>query len=329
MRSLAKLPMITLGLNVADSTLRPKRYGDAIEHCSVALEGCWELYRDCQDTSLAFQCVSMYLSLPLKTIIEDSSIYRKEALNLATQYALLKTLLGWIHVGPAGTIPYAKDAVALSKDTGDISLQLSAYSKLAWTYFYDQKYPQALATAQEAEAIMQQYQKIQNAEPLRPCVQGGTYSTLALMQARNRRSPDTALGKAMEVDPGNEVYNFMEFTQSILAHEAGLTYCYQGNQGKAMEWLEKRVDPKTLLSKVPQSERLRVRTVNTMALSSLKAKDRDMSKTIYFWTAGIEGAKAIKSETRFADAVSTYELMEFVWPDEKRILDLRDHIVHW
>ena len=133
----------------------------------------------------------------MQRIINDSSTYRQEALDLATRYALLKTLLGWILMSLTDVIPYAQNAVVLSKETGDLSLQLSAYSKLAWAYFYDKKYPLALTTAHQAASLLQHYQQHTHAEPLHPNMRGGTYSTLALMQASNRQSPDLALGNAL------------------------------------------------------------------------------------------------------------------------------------
>jgi hypothetical protein len=84
-------------------------------------------------------------------------LYRAEALDLAARYALVKTLLGWICVGPTATIQYAKEAVALSNETGDISLQLSALSKLAWAYFYTKNYKPALTIANQAETLLQSY----------------------------------------------------------------------------------------------------------------------------------------------------------------------------
>ncbi|MBV9228090.1 MAG: helix-turn-helix transcriptional regulator [Chloroflexi bacterium] len=328
--ALATLPMITLGLTTSKGTIQPAQYGKALAHCTASLEACWELSKskEAGDLTLAFECISKYLPV-LETIARNSSQYRKEALDLAARCALVKTFLGWQCAGPKETIQYARDAVARSKDTGNISLQLSAYSKLAWAYFHDKQYMPALATAQEAEAHLDQYLRLPNTQPLHPCIQGGTYSTLALMQATNRQSPDVALGKATEADPGNESYAFMDFKQSNLLLETGWTYCYQGNQAKAMETLEKRVDPKTLSPKIPQSELGRIATINTMALSSLRAKDRDMEKTIYLWVAGIEGAKTLKSEQRFIDSVMTHEFMEIAWPGEQRIMNLRDLIVHW
>jgi transcriptional regulator with XRE-family HTH domain len=327
---LATLPMITLNLSTPRRTLLPAQYGNALAHCAVGLEACWEMSKssEASDITLAFQSASAYIPI-LEAIANNASLYRQDALDLAARYALVKTFLGWQCAGPAATISYAKDAVTRGKETGDISLQLSACSKLAWAYFHDKKYKLALLAAQEAEAILQRYSRTPYAEPLHPCIRGGTYSTLALMQATCRQSPDTALGKVLEVDPGNESYAFMDFKRSNLFLEVGWTYCYQGDRVKSMEWLTKRVDPETLSCKMPQSELGRIATINTMALSSLKAKDRDIEQTTHLWVAGIEGAKSLKSEQRFTDAVATYELMEVVWPGERRITDLRDHVVHW
>jgi hypothetical protein len=265
----------------------------------------------------------------LETIARDASQYRQEALNLAARYALVKTILGWHRVGPLATVQYAKDAVLLSQETGDISLQLSAFSKLAWTLFFGKQYLPALQTAQEAEARLQEHLQRKDAPPLHPCVFGQTHMNLALMQAKNGRAPDTALGMATEIDPGNEVYAFIEFTRSDLPRQEGQVYCYQGNQAKAMEMLEQQVDPQTLALRVPQSETARLEMINAMALSSLKAKDRNMEQTIHFWTAGIEGAKALKSEKNLGEALTIYEYMEIVWFGEKRIADLRELTEHW
>jgi transcriptional regulator with XRE-family HTH domain len=328
--SLATLPMITLGLTIPGSTVQPAQYGQALAQCAASFEACWALYRsnEAGDVALAFKSVSKYLP-ELETIARNSSQYRQEALDLATRYALLQTLIGWTHVGPTETMQYARHAVDLSRETGDISLQLSAYIKLAWGYFYLKQDPLALTTMQKAEALLQQYLRHPNAQSLHPVVQSTTYSSLALMQARNGRSPDLALGKVSEVDPGEEPFAVMNAKRSTLLLEAGWAYCCYGDQIKAMQILEQRVDPETLAPKIAQSEMGRVETINVMALSSLRAKDRDMEKTIHLWTAGIEGARARGDEQRFLEAVTIYELMDVVWPAEPRIKDLRDLIVHW
>jgi hypothetical protein len=43
----------------------------------------------------------------------------------------------------------------------------------------------------------------------------------------------------------------------------------------------------------------------------------------------VEGARALKHEFGFSQAIENFEAMELVWPGEKRIAALRDHISHW
>jgi hypothetical protein len=107
--------------------------------------------------------------------------------------------------------------------------------------------------AQEApqyrrEALLQEHTHLSNAQPLHPHLQDGTYSTLALMQAKNGQASDVAVAKANASDLGVESYAFMDFTQSSRVLETGLTYYYQGNHAKTMETLEQRVDSETLSS---------------------------------------------------------------------------------
>src|SRR5579864_2070207 len=110
---LASIPMISLGKT---QSLKASRYEEILRFCTVALEGCWELYRggDPDGTSHAFECSSTYVPL-LEVIAHNSSQFRKEALELATQYALLQTMLGWSCIGAKETLGYAKHALSLSR----------------------------------------------------------------------------------------------------------------------------------------------------------------------------------------------------------------------
>ncbi len=60
-----------------------------------------------------------------------------------------------------------------------------------------------------------------------------------------------------------------------------------------------------------------------MTLASLKAKKRDMDEVIYYWTATAEGTKALRSQGMLDEVHGLYDMMEVVWPDERRIKDLR------
>lgn len=322
--ALATLPMLTLGLSMPGKVVPPAQYGQAIAHCTASLEACWQLCYsgNADDNRLAFKSVSTYLGL-LKTIVKNSPQYRREALDLATRYALLKTLLGWRCVASHETLPYAQEALALSKENGDLELQLSAYSKLAWTYFYNKQFPQALTTAQTAEALVLQQARLLDAAPLHPVVQAGTYSTLGLMLARNNMEPDSAVERAEAIDPGDGSYALMTSQRSALLLEAGWAYYLAGDQVKAMEKLEQRVDPKTLVPKIAQSEGGRMTTINVMTLSSLMIKDRDLERTLHLATEAITGAVGHQHIRRISECMTIQEYMEIAWPQEERVRQLR------
>jgi hypothetical protein len=279
------------------------------------------------DIPLAFQYVSKYLPL-LKTIAKDSALYRKEALHLAAQYAVLHTLLGRACVGLAEVTLYAKEALALSQETRDISLQLSAYIKLAWAYVDEKKYAFAFKTMQEGEDTLKRNQKTQNLE-LSSGIIGAFYSAMAMTQVKNGKNSEHALAVATDSTTGSDPSTFVVFAPSTQLKEAALICCSKGDQEQAMKWLAKRMDPETLAPRITQNERGRIETINILTLSMLKSKERDMEKIIHHWSAGIEGAKALRHEHAFNQAVANFEGMELIWPGEKRITELRDLIVHW
>ncbi|HEY1353140.1 MAG TPA: helix-turn-helix transcriptional regulator [Ktedonobacteraceae bacterium] len=330
MSALATLPLVTLGLVLPGREIVTARHGEAMAQCLASVEACWELYErgGVNELLLGFQCVSWYLAV-LRQISQTSLRYREEALRLATRYALLKTFFGWECAGANTTLAYAREAVALSREADDLSLQLSAYSKLAWTCAFAKKDWQALTTAQEARDVLERAGQRSAGEPVPASIRGGTYSTLAMAQARNGLPSDEAIARAMERDPGTEVYAYQDFTRSTMLLEAGWIYCYQGNHEKTAEMLEQRLDLETFEPLVPQSEVGRVRTMNILALSSLKAMDRDLERTVHYWTAAVEGARALRSDVCFHTALTTYEHMLLLWPCEVQVRALRDYLAHW
>jgi transcriptional regulator with XRE-family HTH domain len=323
--TLASLPLASLGLCTLASTLSPAQYGTALAHCSASLQACWQLLKsyEADDLTLAFKRVSQYLPL-LETIVKDSTQYRKEAADLAAQYAILETILGWHRQSRAEAILYARNALTYSEIAENRALQLSAYSKLAWAYLYEKKYKSALTTAQEAQYLLEH-----TPTPLPSCIQGGIYSTLALMQAKSGKDADVALGRIQEIDPGDEMHAFMQFTRSDLPREVGMIHYYRGDQARAMEALEQLIDPTTLAAKIPEGKRGRIEIFNTMTRASLKTKDRDIEKTVHLWMAAMEETRSLQSEWGFSETLATYKLMEVIWPGEKRIIDLRDLTEHW
>jgi hypothetical protein len=321
MGTLATLPLITFDLALPGREIATAHIGDLLAYSAASLEACWELY-DRGETSeilLGFQCASRYLAV-LRGIGQTSPPRRQEALRLATQYALLKTLLSRDCTGTAAITRYAREAIALSKETGDIPLHLSTFTKLTWTYLYEEDHRQALIAAQDAQAALERFEQQPGGEPLPPDVRDSVQCALALAQDRNRRLSRRALAAAMECDPGSEVYTYMMRPAQFL--EAGRIDCAQNSYASVMEVLVRRVNRQTFL---PSMGEIGQAETNLMGLSSSHAHDRDLEYTLHFWQAVLKGAKVRRSDTLFALACTTCRHRTVLWPGELLIRDLREH----
>jgi hypothetical protein len=325
---LASVPMIALGQK---QTLPSRRYGDMLMYCTAALEACWQLHKgsDPIGTRYAFKCVCTYVPL-LETIARDSAQHRKEALDLAAQYALLQTLLGGDCAKSAEVVGCAQKARSLSEATGNILLQLSAYPKLSWTYLMGRNYTEAWKTMQQGEHILKEYQRKKDRPPLPSGIIGNFYSSYALAQVNHGIKPDTALGKALDSEPLLKGHiALVGFTLTTQWLEAALTCCRNGDSAQAMRWAGKRIDTETFAPLVPQSEQGRTETINVLTRALLQSKERDMEQIITAWTAGMERAQALKSEESYEKAMTNFEIMRTFWPNEQAIIKLLPLTAHW
>jgi hypothetical protein len=326
---LASIPMIALGKT---QTLQARRSEEMLRYCTAALEGCWELYRgnDPLGKRHAFECVCTYVPL-LETIAHASSKLRKEALDLATQYALLQTVLGWECIGAKETRGHAEHALFLSKQSGNILLRLSAHTKMNWTSIQGGNYGEAHETMQEGEYVLRKYQRRKKGPSLPIGVIGNFYSSYSLAQVNNGFDADTALGIATESEPLPERIALIEFTASDQQWEAARVCSAKGDPKQAMKWLEKLIDPNTFAPRqgFPVSGVRRLGTINTLTDVLLQSEDRDMKHVIRAWTAAMEGAKALKSEQAYRDAMANLAFMQKLWPGEQAIRKLLLLTTHW
>jgi hypothetical protein len=296
-----------------------------LQECGASLTACEELARssEARDIWLAFRCVSRYL-VELGVISNSSLRYRTQALELAAQCAILKARLGWGQYGTAAAILFARDAMNIAHESGDLRLQLSASSKLAWFYLRDDQRELALETAREGRNLLEKYKG-----PLPICVRGGTWSTLSVMQARNYLSPDAARKKASEQGPDNEVQCLMDFREVRMHIEQGQALYYIGETSNAIKEYEQIIDTGTMgATKSFQDvldENNRLETILEMARASLEGKARNVGNAIKYWEAAIEGAKRLKHEGKYRMALAIYDDMKIAFPGEKQIHNLRDH----
>ncbi|SRR5579875_603766 len=283
-----------------------------------------------EDLSVASSMLSAYLPV-LKTIVQESALHRKEAASLVAQCYRLKHTLTLHLESPNIAIArgYAKHAVTYSEVSGDTIARITALRNLAWAYNYIKQYPQALKAIEQAEALIQQKRT-----SLPPYVSSTVYSVLAVMQTKNGISPDSSLGLAQDcffassLDRSSLALH-TGFNYAQLMRNHGLAQYYRGEYQEALAAFAKVIDPETLASKELMAVRTRVELLNNQTMAVLKSPARDMEQAITYWKASIQEAITLRTQNHFDDACTAYEVMQGIWPNEPRIKELRDLIVHW
>jgi tetratricopeptide (TPR) repeat protein len=306
---------------------------DILTHCAAGITACKYLAKgQREDMALAFSAISTYLP-ELEAIAKDSSVHRGEATRLVAQCYLLKHVLG-LHIENPNVVVargYAKLALAYSKESGDLLLQLTALKYLTWAYNSDKQYPLALKTIERAQYLIEHGS---NSLPTRVC--SGIYSTLAVIQAKNGVSalPSLHLAQesffappAMDATPIHHIDLDLGYAQ--LMRNNGLTYYYAGQYQEALNAFAQVIDPNNLSPKVPMAVRTRVEILTNQTMAALKSPTRDMEQTITCWTASMQGAIALQSQQRFDESCLAYEVMAGIWSGDKRITALRDLTRHW
>jgi tetratricopeptide (TPR) repeat protein len=298
--------------------------------CAASITACEQLSRgEHEDISLAFSMLNTYLPV-LKTIVKESSAHRKEAAHLTAQAYMLRHVLGLHMESPDVAIAkgYAKLAVTYSEQSADPSLHIATLKNLTWAYNHVKNYPQALRTIEQAQALVHNFQMA-----LSPTITSGVYATLAVIQVKNGIDPTPALDQAEATcsspSRGEEDLSSGDFGYAQLMRDNGLTHYYQGKYHEALVAFAKAIDANDLTPKIPMPMRTYVELLNHQTITALKNPDRDMEQVIHYWKASVTSAVSLQSQQRFDEAYMTYEVMTGIWPKEKAITTLREHIVHW
>ena len=332
LRRLALLPIQALGLG-ALATRFSWTPEDILTHCATGISACAYLVRDQhEDMTLASWALSAYLPV-LKTIVQESSLHRKEAARLTGQTFLMKATLTVHREGPKQAASYAEQGLKYSQESDYLPLQLMLLKRLSWIYVCDRQDERAVEKALEAQYLLEHA-----SSSLSGLVRSNIYSGVAKSQSLHGQKDEAfvALRQAHEtfsVSPGEEDLALSSMTEYNLAHlllDDGLTHYRLGEYDAALASFDKVIDPETLILKLPVgSERVRVEIINHQALASLKQPRKDMELSIKLWKEGMQGAKALHSEQRFSKALSAYNIMEALWSADKRITELRDLVRHW
>ncbi len=331
---LALFPIKSWGLDTLNAA--PKWAAeDLLPHCAAGIIACTYLSKEqSEDMNLAYEVLTTYLS-PLREIVDQASQHRQEAAGLVAQALLIKATLSIHREGPKRATSYGKQAVIYSRESGNIPLQLAILKRLAWIYACDKQERRALETALQAQSLLHKQQK--KGIPIPSITQSSIFGGVAKYQARNGQGEDasTALHEAKSAffsseQSGEDTAAFDDFNYSTLLLDDGLTYYYMEQYEKALEVFAQAIDLETLHPKVPiSSVRVHVEIVNNETLASLKSPKKNMELSIKLWKAGIQGAVDLRSEQRFGEALTAYDIMQALWSGDKRIKELRDLTRHW
>ncbi|HLZ57820.1 MAG TPA: helix-turn-helix transcriptional regulator [Ktedonosporobacter sp.] len=322
---LATLPALTMGLTASGGKPYTMKNEDILTQCSASIAACGNLSKGTHDDmNLAFSALSNYLPT-LKKVVKESTTYRKDAASLVAQASLMKAMMS-VHragEGPRRATKYAQDAITYSEESGDLAIKLTALRRLSWIYSCDKNWQQAADSASQAQYLLE------HTEMLIPSlIQNAVYYGAAKYLAQNGQTDnvlsirDLAHKKPHSGD--SELSWWADEGKFTFIKDDGLTYYHLGQYDEAFNAFTQAVDPETLETKLPaSSERVRVETINYMTLTTLKNPKKDMELSIRLWKAGIQGASALQSEPRLSEAYTAYDIMEALWPHERRVKDLR------
>lgn len=132
----------------------------------------------------------------------------------------------------------------------------------------------------------------------------------------------TALGQAQETffveasEDQNNLYTGHDI--GVLTLWSGLTHYELGDYQKSLDTL---LEIDGLQPKQQISERIRIQYLNQQALSAAKLHELDQATT--YLQAAAEGAVELGSKLRFSEAKNTYQIIQFLWPNEPKVATLR------
>ena len=290
-----------------------------LSSCSASLTACWQFSREF-DIGPVYSLVSHYLPF-LVTIMQDSPVHQKKAAYLAAQAALLQAIVGRHMMNLQVAERSCKQAVIYSQKALDPLLHVITLRHLAMIYFY------AKRTAEEF-ALYEQMKPFLFREDIPPIVKSFIYAGWAGIQALNQQAKAlTSIDLAREqflLQPANEpgpLYIDYDYSQVFLSE--GLAHY---DLGRYKEALDTFLQIERFSSQMSLAERGRLEFLNFQARTvlHLPSRDRDMQQCLDYWTEAVQGSTRLKSKQRYDEAAHIYELMTYVWPQEKKIKELRE-----
>ncbi|HLG63377.1 MAG TPA: helix-turn-helix transcriptional regulator [Ktedonosporobacter sp.] len=324
LRRLALLPVEMLGLSAAGAVLKYP-IEDILSQCAAGMTACQHLLRG-KELVFASDVVSRYIPT-LKAIVHTSSTtQRKAAADLLAQGYRLKSILARHVKANTDSIACAQQAAMYADEAQNPLLQAVALRAQAAAYYYANCWAQASQAAEQARAVLE----TSRGAPIPPLVRSHIYVGLATYQARNGQKQEAlrSLGQAHAAffaqPPDEPAPIWINHDKANLILYDGITHLHLGMQKEALDSFA-QIQLTASNHEINRVEAL----LNQVVAEVSRVDSRDMEYCIDHWIQGIEGAKALRSEQRFTEAIQAYTALCAVWPSEPRIKELRAYITHW
>jgi tetratricopeptide (TPR) repeat protein len=308
------LPLATLGLESVP--LLPVE--ELLPQAKASLLTAWKLARG-SELAMAQAIVASYIPalLPLAT---QPSNYRGDTAKLLAQNHMLSGLMA-MHLNDLDERELScQHAVHYAEISGDLNLITAAHRWLGCTYYYQRDNTHAMQEYKHASAYL---------DDVLPLLRSSVLVETAVIQARQKQKNEAlhSLGQAQETffTESSEDQNLLYIGHDIgvLVLWTALTYYELGDYRRSLETL---LEIDGLQPKQPISERIRLQFLNHQALAATRLNEMEQART-YIEAAAV-GAIALGSKLRYTEAKNTYQIMEFIWPDEDRVQEIKSLFIH-
>ena len=331
LRRLASVPIELWGLTLTvPARLNPFPFDDILHQCAAGITALWYLHRG-KDLLFVDSAVSRYIPTLEEMVKTSKGIQHQEATSILAQSLLLKgQSVRHLQANHTISLRYMQQAETVSEQAGNKALSIAAMRAQAVTYDYADNWQQAMQAAMKAK------HRIETAveeTSIPPMLQSYVYAGLANYQAHNgqkyKQDALTSLGQAQSALDGAKdepVPVWIDPSGSTLLLNSGLAYYHLGDAQQAIDTFAK-------INQLPEStakiNRIESLIDQVMVEVTREDKPRDMDFCIARWKQGIQGAIALRSEQRYAEAKNAYAAMRGAWPTEKRVKALSEYMKHW
>jgi DNA-binding SARP family transcriptional activator len=283
---------------------------DSVSFYASAIPSCWSLVYN-KGIEHVEKVLPTYLAR-LITFTQQSSQYRKEAANLASQGYKLANLLDLRREDFGAALQHSKDAMFYGQIAEDPNLQVAALIEEALTFWYRKRHPQTLASYQKA------LQLTDNARELSPIIKGRIYAGLGVAYAAHGQKQEALrhIGLAYDTFPEHPEedphFSYTHYSHYYLYLYEGLMYTNLGQPKNALEAYAH--------FHVPEYASRRTEIVNREAAAWLTLGDLDQCSANV--EAGATLALSAGSELRYSEAREVYQGMSLQWPHEQKVKSL-------